>query len=514
MSEDKRNQEIEQANTDSLKDEERRPIDLGANLKKEVKTRKKLSSKGRILCALGAVVALAALVLVLRFALNSGQPELPETTESTTVQLLEGEEGKLVSIDFAGENNYTVSLEGEDSYQVTGMDADDLNMELCEGLFLSFSQLKADDTVEENPTDLSKYGLDDPAARLTLHFEGGNSRTFLLGDVVPTSVQRYLMEENGSAVYLLNSYNSGKILAPSSDYHKFALPAVDGENGKELSIQKRGEEPWRIQMGVGVGGGTINPWKIYEPVQIDADGTKINEFTTSLAGVTLQKYVFTAASEAELAQYGLDDPLAVIDYEDQNNAAIHLAIGNDNGEGSYYARIDDSLDVYLTSVSGLKFVQEIDLIHLIDRYSNMVNIANVDTVTIQQNGQQYVMHIDRKEVPAEDEDSEPTTEETFTLNGKVVEEKAFKTAYQALISINNTGIVQEDKVGSAPVLSVLYHLNNGNEDILYEFLPYDINNYAIRANGQTVVYGRKDAVDRIWPALKSLEDGTILDEKD
>ena len=67
-------------------------------------------------------------------------------------------------------------------------------------------------------------------------------------------------------------------------------------------------------------------------------------------------------------------------------------------------------------------------------------------------------------------------------------------------------------MGEGAVLSVRFTFNNGTEDLLVEYYPYDINNYAISRNGNTFLYSRKDHVDEIWPTLQQLEAGTLNTE--
>lgn len=493
--------------------EEMRHIELGEDLRKKVKRRKVMSGKKKLLIGLGCVVLAAVLVVGLYLLLAlTGQEEITETTDTKVVFIDEGYAG-LDAIQISNENgDFTVrniSTEEEEFYALDGMDDDVLRQDGCVSLYTAMGALYADEMVTETATDLSAYGLDDPRAVMTITLKDGSTRNFLLGDEVPTSAQSYFCEEGKPEVYVISSYLSEKMLAPVADYHIYTMPEVDAENGKSLVIQMRGEEPWKIRLFDDTGN-TLSAWKMIDPYEIDVDFETVQNLVTDISEVTLSRFVATAASQEDLATYGLDDPIATLTYVDQNNASRTVIVGDKTDTGNYYVQIDDSLDVYLAVSGQVSFVENITLVNLLDSFANLINIAYVDQVEITKGTESYRMQIKRQE--STDEDGNTVTEETYFLNGKQMDEDMFKDAYQTIISVTHSGLSDETKVGEGVVLSVRFTFNNGTEDLLVEYYPYDINNYAISRNGNTFLYGRKDRVDEIWPTLQQLEAGTLNTE--
>ena len=295
--------------------EEMRHIELGEDLRKKVKRRKVMSGKKKLLIGLGCVALSAVLVVGLYLLLAlTGQEETTETVDTKVVFIDEGYEG-LDAVQISNENgDFTVrniSTEEEELYALDGMDDDVLRQDGCVSLYTAMGALYADEMVTATATDLSAYGLDDPRAVMTITLKDGSTRNFLLGDEVPTSAQSYFCEEGKPEVYVISSYLSEKMLASVADYHIYTMPEVDAENGKSLVIQMRGEEPWKIRLFDDTGN-TLSAWKMIEPYEIDVDFETVQNLVTDISEVTLSRFVATAASQEDLATYGLDDPIATL----------------------------------------------------------------------------------------------------------------------------------------------------------------------------------------------------------
>ncbi len=497
--------------------EEERHIELGSDLRKEVKRRKPMSSKKKLIVGLCAVAAVALVVGGLYLALRlTDDTDSQPVQESSSIDLITDTYKEIESIVLDNEETLTVRNDGaekNETYFVDEMEDAVVEQDECASLFTAIGTLKADDVVETAPADLGLYGLDEPLARMTVNFKNGTSRSFLLGDPVPTTAQYYFMEEGGDTVYLLSSYLSGKVRSNRSTFHNASMPTVDSEFGKSLIVRKRGEPDWRIRLSDESVGNTLTSWKLTEPetyAGIDVSVSAVQDIIDHLADATLSRFVTTVDSEEGLAEYGLDDPLITLIYVDQNNVTRRASIGNKDENNYYYVRIDDSLDVYLAAYGQFSFAEEIEPVNLLDRFASLINIANVDKVEITKGFETYTMQIQRQDVTKDDGTTE--TEETLLLNGKVMDESMFRKAYQTIIGISHSGLCEQEKAGSEVVLSVKFYFNNGSEDLLIEYLPYDVNNYAIRRNGKLLFYGRKDPVDEIWTDLQQLEAGTLSTE--
>ena len=160
--------------------------------------------------------------------------------------------------------------------------------------------------------------------------------------------------------------------------------------------------------------------------------------------------------------------------------------------------------------------------HYLDMFTNIISITEVDRVDVTDGATAYTMTIERQEQYDEDgvlktlANGSPDYLETFFLDGAEVQEDAFKTAYQTIIGVTISGLVDEELVDESqtPVLTVTYTFNNGTEPITVEYLPYDINNYCVRREGSVDLICKKDQVDSILPTMADLAAGNLDEEEE
>jgi hypothetical protein len=102
--------------------------------------------------------------------------------------------------------------------------------------------------------------------------------------------------------------------------------------------------------------------------------------------------------------------------------------------------------------------------------------------------------------------------EAFTINGAYCADDTFRKLYQVIIGTRVDGLIPEGKAPAAdtkPVLTVRYQLNAIREEELVEYLPYDLDYYAIRRNGVCLFYILKTRVQQIPNALADWHAGTF-----
>jgi hypothetical protein len=70
-----------------------------------------------------------------------------------------------------------------------------LDQSQIRSLTWSFATIWVDQVVEEEPEDISVYGLDNPFARMLVADSDGNQVVYIMGDMTPSRTAYYLMEE-------------------------------------------------------------------------------------------------------------------------------------------------------------------------------------------------------------------------------------------------------------------------------------------------------------------------------
>ncbi len=492
---------------DAADENARRPLSFSSDLRKDYKPHK----KGRLTLRILALAGVAAVVVFAVLLLQDWRPVQPEVV-STEVVLMQNDRASIESI--------TIALKGEEPYTVTKSQKADAITYMVEGWpdDVKLNQFRLGDVytvgaslagepVEENPEDLARYGLDDPTCEMTVRVAGEEPRVLLLGTRLASGLDWYLMEQGGDTVYRVADYAGTRITHTPKALHAIdVLPTVTLESIDYLLIERRDGASLEIRLDTAAT--MMTTWRILKPEPFDADYPSVSKLAEQINAFALTEYVDTPDN---YAPYGLDDPRATVMLKDNTGARLYFSVGDvaDAAQGTTYVRLVGEKEVYTAKTSLLSFLDTATLASVVDRFAAIVNIANVDSLSVNGASKKFDMAIARKEQYDDAgkvkllANGEPDYLSTYTINGTQVDEDRFKKLYQALIGIQVQGEVQGE-VGGEPAVTIRYVFNDGTQPVVSEYIPYQKDFYAIRQNGNTVLfYTRRDSVNAIEPIIAS-----------
>jgi hypothetical protein len=253
-----------------------------------------------------------------------------------------------------------------------------------------------------------------------------------------------------------------------------------------------------------------------QPIQYNANSERATEMFDGEAAIAISGYAGHASTDAELAQYGLLDPKAHIFAEgvdtEGNAYSFEIWLGNADGDVTY-ARIDDSGDIYTVETSLLSFLSNARTMYLVDQFTNLVNIAKIDSVTIATPDTSYYLNIER--TPVTGDDGEDDTQETYYFDNTLTTEDLFKDFYQVLIGALSDKACDDPNYQGNVVCSVTYDVNiEGVDDFTVEYLDYNKDYYAVRRDGKTYFLIRRASVDSILEACVQYRAGEYVGDGD
>ena len=488
------------------------------------KPRKEPGLKKRRPLILAALVAAAGLAAVGVLLAEGIRPEPAEATlpADTAQKLVDRTAADLAEVTLQlAEGGYTLLPIGDEEYRMKDSPNFSVDMPKARSLASSCVSIQYDSVVEA-PGDLGVYGLDDPAAAVEIAFTDGTVRRFILGDKTPSGLRYYLMEQGQPDVYLVYASVGTAWTRTRGEMHAASLPQITVEEIRQASLTGAdgeaitvGYEPDRKSLGIS------GLW-LTSPVECEANAEAVTEYFQNIAAIAVKGFADEAAAEG-LAQYGLDSPryhLAVYGENEAGERSLirELRIGDDCGDDAVYARIDDTNDVYTIRRSSVAFLASISTAKLIGRFTNIIDITNVNQIHVAGDGVDETLEIER--IPELDESGDPilgadgavATAEAFRIGGEPADEKMFRKLYQLVIGTLADGLLP---VGWAPAdsvkpaLTVTYRLTEGRADEIAEYLPYNAEHYAVRRNGVCLFYILKSRVDVIPEALASYHDGSF-----
>ena len=158
---------------------------------------------------------------------------------------------------------------------------------------------KADREIAANPASPAEYGLDAPAAEVTLTLKDGKHLGLQLGGKNPTGVWVYGREAGKPAVLALPDSVLRDATRPVADYRDKTVLAFDRANVTGIDIATPDES-----LGLAAADGM---WKLTRPLARPADSGVVGDFLEKLGSARIKEFV--AENPPSLQSFGLDRPV-------------------------------------------------------------------------------------------------------------------------------------------------------------------------------------------------------------
>lgn len=189
---------------------------------------------------------------------------------------------------------------------------------------------RVDREIDARPKQLGEFGLDKPAAEVTLRLKDGKRLGLALGAKSPTGVWVYAREADKPAVFAVGEGVLRDATRPLAELRDKSVLAFDSRNVSGFEIATR-DETLAVERADG-------KWTLTRPVALAADTDTITDFLEKLQAQQVKEFV--AEAPKSLAPYGLERPVRVAIHtgRDKERVTHALFIGNaDKGKQGVYA---------------------------------------------------------------------------------------------------------------------------------------------------------------------------------
>jgi hypothetical protein len=194
---------------------------------------------------------------------------------------------------------------------------------------------KIDREIDPDPASPADFGLDRPAAEVTLTLQDGRTLALQLGAKTPTGVWVYAREHDKPAVFVLGESVLRDATRPVADFRDRTILAFDTKEVTGFEIVMP-DETLAVE-------GAPGAWRITRPVALPADSDTVAEFLDKLAGQRVRDFV--AEAPASRRPYGLERPVRVTVHtgRDKDRVSRTLLLGRVDADkkGVYAMRPDE-----------------------------------------------------------------------------------------------------------------------------------------------------------------------------
>lgn len=459
-------------------------------------------SKNIILLFL-VMAVLFSLYLFLKYRPQENIEEINTSTERITLVNLDNETIKGIVLK---SSDHTLRFEKKNQLWTANFPFRLLQGEV-KNLSYVFLGLHAEQVVAESPTDLDQYGLKEPAVTVEVTVENDKTpKIMYLGDLTPAGNSFYFKLNDDPVVYTIADYNGAKFKLTPADFRDNSLAQIETDSINYFKLSRADKPVLEIQLntvmtelaqyGIGI-------WQMTKPYQ-EPMSVVTDEFQPILESITsiTNAEKFIDDNPTDLNRYGLANPQAEVLIKD-NQSQFRLLIGKAINEDSFYCKKSDSKAVFTISSNNLFFL-DTKPFELIEKFAFIVNIDNVDKITVSGLGANHTLAIARKKKKSSTEAS-PEFEASYQADGKKVEEQLFKTIYQSLIGLTVESECQDKPKTDTPELRMTFKLNKGPQsEIHVDYVPYDYDFYAVFRGGKAEFLISKDQVKAMLREFEGL----------
>ena len=238
-----------------------------------------------------------------------------------------------------GEPKITCAKDLKGAWQIQEPVALKANAEVVDDILFGVDSLKALEFVAEQPTNLSRYGLDAPALQVSFYTLDAEPAVLLLGKVKGDSL--YAKARNAERVVLVSADIMDLIgLGVSGLRHKQVLE-FESEDAFKLALRHGDVQLTCQKQGVN--------WRLVSPVQEDAKNGAVNSIIYRLADLTADKFL-ASAPNLNVTRLNKPEVQATITLKNLKEHTLQVGAANENDQ--HYARLRAAPDtVFLVEAS-------------------------------------------------------------------------------------------------------------------------------------------------------------------
>lgn len=429
-----------------------------------------------IILLLGAVVALMYI------------PE--KSTEFTDDKIPEKNTVEILNIDDNLKTyNHTV---GEDGYSIAYSNGrwnvmDNENIVLDNSsvykMLSIISKLTTYTVVEENASDLSKYGVENPLDLIEVTDMNGNIYTLKIGTQTATESGYYAVVNNDRMVFILSGEDYNILCGGVNALRDKEVVAINGDVYSITITNPETTMTIQPKTTTNVNASNLSKWEMISPYKKDVNEYIFTENVIKALDFTI--YDFVDDNPTDYNVYGLKNPEYTIEIVTTSDS-YKILLGYKAEGNKIYMKTADAPNVYLISADAVKY-RDFTPVYLLDSLAFSRNISAVEIINFKSD-RTYEMKIESN---------------SFFIDDKKTDEEQFRETYLAFISSVISGEIIKDKVGMEICRYTFeYNTNTPSETVI--FYEYGDMYSAVSINGVTEFYVKRSYVDDMINAVKKL----------
>lgn len=409
-----------------------------------------------IIAGVVLLILVLGIVFLLQDSEKPGQTDTTDDAERLVAYATEQKNIEKVSYQHKDEefsivlSGNTWIFEGEPDLPVSQPRAD--------GIAYDFAEINVTEIVEENATNIEKYGLEPAQTVTTIDLKNGESVSFYVGSRVQGENRYYIKIGNENTVYVADATQCETFLYNKQDLLALNLQTLSANEIQTIRFDRKDNQSFCIER---VPDSYAEEWIFTEPFGWGVDESVLSpKLLTFVTSVEAYNYV-TDKTEAEL---GLDDPQVVLETVMIDGTVHSLKVGN----------IDEESGNVAIKVEGIKYPAVVDL-----QIIQLTKLTKFDIID------KTVENADYNDIQKVELSGELNLELLYNacqLNDTSISKETAIKLYSDICELKLDG--NGTAVSGTPILTISYTYNN-KQNKIFKIYKQDAYNYAITLDDNT-----------------------------
>ncbi len=444
--------------------------------------------KNLIIAVAVLVVMIAAVVMVMNIPEKTAEEKLESSSDYVTLYKCDYE--KINRITLENEKGTNVFVKEYDEWLCENAPEVEISGDDVLALAMNFGTIVGT-LVEEEAQDLTAYGFDTPSAQVTIEFNDGASKQFILGNSTATGSGYYLKLADEPAVYILAQYRCSDFFLSLFDFRDSDVFTPESEETMSVTVTNKNGEFKINKFDAENASATalfMSNWQLVEPGTLEGKDESIEQILFS--EMQLKTTDFIADDSSMYEQYGFNEPTCVASYKDIDGLVTTVTFGK-MLEGKVFVKISGADWLYIVSASNLSIL-DADYLDVSSNLAMLEKIDNVKSVHLFYDNKNHIMSIDRS-----------SDEESYKIGNLNVEEDVFKDLYQKIIGVTVEGEVENPGSGQH-LCSVTFNYIDDLGSKTIDYYTYEDRFASIIINGELKFFTSRDKVQKIIDGVNEI----------
>lgn len=457
-----------------------------------------------MIVALCVVLALAAGVLIVKFAAPKASGGGSSSSSAASITLLKEPAANVTQLQVKNSaGGFVIHQPASGKYTVDGLNGIPLYTSAISTALKDASTVSAAKLVEKASSNLSQYGLSNPAATFTATISG-HTYSFNIGSKASGGDGYYLCKAGNNDVYKANTDITTYFLGSNLSFVDKTLVAVPtGQTVSDILLEGTARpQPIELKAQNSASSGTSSSatYTMVSPRTYNLDTDKVNSITGALSSLSASDVVSLSPSTADKDRYGLSKPPYTMKIT-YGQTSVTIDFGNKfNANSTDYlpVMIEGRNIIYKIEASTVSFYND-QLSDICSRNLFNENLDSVKSLTVTSGNSSYTFEV-----------TGTGNSLKASYQSKSLKTDNMQNFYQTLESVGSEGAATRPSGGQVYAHVEVTFKDQTKAPVKMDFLSMNDRDCYWSMNGQGDFYVLRSDVDKVVKNAADLAAGKTV----